>query len=164
MLGSILAPNWQCRQWASVSVPRRQRHSGEMTRVSMYKKKKKKEQSFMSQQKNSLETPVLITKRPYYMSSKWLQQQVLWGFRVWGRMYSDGQPARLYWTQWKSLTCHSTCHGEPLPQVQLKPKTAAIRERRKTNRESKRERELLSHKWSRGLGRHDVWAPTPRGP
>ena len=59
---------------------------------------KKKEQSFTSQQKNSLETPVLTTKRPYYMSAKWLQQQALWGLRVWGQTCSDGQLARLYWT------------------------------------------------------------------
>lgn len=159
MLGSILAPNWQCKQWASVSVPRRQRHSGEMTRVSMYKKKKKKEQSFTSQQKNSLETPVLTTKRPYYMSAKWLQQQALWELRVWGQTCSDGQLARLYWTLEESYLPRRT---STLGPTQVKDDS----HQREGGRQTERARgsELLPHKWSRGLGRHDVWAPTPRGP
>ena len=49
---------------------------------------------------------------------------------------------------WNSLTCHSTCHGEPLPWVQLKPKTIAIREGGR-QRERARGRELLPHRWSR---------------
>lgn len=53
VLGSIMALNWQCKQWASVFVPRRQQCSGAMTRVSMQKKKKKKkEQSLTFQQKS----------------------------------------------------------------------------------------------------------------
>lgn len=160
MLGSILAPNWQCQQWASVSVPRRQRHSGEMTRVSMYKKKRSR--ALRPSKKilwRLLYLPLkdLIICQPNGCSSK------LFGDCGCGAKRAVMGSWQDYTGHWKSLTCHSTCHGEPLPWVQLKPKTIAIREGGR-QRGRARGRERLPHRWSRGLGRHDVWAPTPRGP